>query len=359
MILLTAAMLSTSPMVANARPRKADTKPTHPSPATTPNPDDSNSTPTAKDEPAKKVGDDGVSATLPPPPGSAVTKGGGRLLYLEIDSDLVRPRTHRHPARQVVVYTPAGYDAPEHARERYPVLYLLHGAPGYPTDFIEYGDWPALSEKASVETGAVAPIMVMPDGNYTGEKHGDSEWANSADGRDRFEDFIVQEIVPFTDRRFRTIQTSSGRMIGGVSEGGYGCVNLALHHPDLFGGAIALSGYFDNGGFGWARKVLGHDGEHLRSNNPLGYLDTGLPSGEGPREWRSVRFFLGVGANEKRYTSETVRLADKLKSIGAPTTLRMQEGKHGWELWNQLYFDGIKSMLTPQRAGIAEKEPQP
>jgi len=254
----------------------------------------------------------GVSATLPPPPGAAVTTATGKLIYLEIDSDLVRPRTHRHPARQVIVYTPEGYDKPENATRHYPVLYLLHGAPGYPTDFIEFGDWPMMSEKASAETGGVAPIMIMPDGNYTGEKHGDSEWANSADGRDRFEDFIVDEIVPFTQKRFRTIESPSGRMIGGVSEGGYGCVNLALHHPDVFGAAIALSGYFDNGGFGWARKVLGYDGEHLRANNPLGYVDTGLPTGEGPRQCPTARFFFGAGVDYKHNTADTLKTADKL-----------------------------------------------
>jgi len=349
MIALTALLLSATTTMAGAKGRKPTTAPA-------PTKNASATVSTSGEDTVKKANDDGVRATLPPQPGSAVTKGGGKLIYLEIDSTLVRPRTHRHPARQVVVYTPAGYDAPEHAKTRYPVLYLLHGAPGYPTDFIEYGDWPALSEKASAETGGTAPIMVMPDGNYTGEKHGDSEWANSADGRDRFEDFVVQEIVPFTDKRFRTIQSAAGRMIGGVSEGGYGCVNLALHHPNLFGSAIALSGYFDNGGFGWARKVLGYDGEHLRSNNPLGYIDTGLPSGEGPRQWRTVRFFLGAGADEKHYTADTLRLADKLKALGAPTTVQLANGKHGWDLWNQLYFDGIKNMLAAQRAGIAEKD---
>lgn len=285
----------------------------------------------------------------PPTNGSKVLQStGGRIWNLEINTTLVRPRALQHPTRQILVYTPAGYDSPEHARDHYPVLYLLHGSPGYPKDFILFGQWPELSEKASQQTGSIAPILVMPDGNYSGEKHGDSEWANSADGRDRFEDFIVKEVVPWTDQRFRTIPTPPGRIIGGVSEGGYGCVNLALHHPDIFGAVIALSGYFDNGGFGWARKILGYDDAHLQANSPLAYLDSGLP-GEGPSEWRSVRFFLGAGVDEKRYTTETQELAEKLKSIGAPTTLQLEDGKHGWELWNQLYFDGITNILSTDR----------
>lgn len=279
-------------------------------------------------------------------------KDGGRLWYLAIDTSLVRPRVERRPARQVLVYTPAGYESPEHASDRYPVLYLLHGSPGFPTDFVRHADWPALLEKVAHDTGRVPPILVMPDGNYSGERHGDSEWANSADGRDLFEDYIVNQVVPWTDKRFRTIDSAAGRMIGGVSEGGYGCVNLALHHPDVFGSVIALSGYFDNGGYGWARKVLGYDENYLRANSPLAYLDTGL-HGLGPREWRTIHFFLGVGSSETPYTAQTEKLADKLKSIGAPTDLQMMQGKHGWELWSQLYYDGMKWILT-QSPGVSQ-----
>ncbi|MGO8671932.1 MAG: alpha/beta hydrolase, partial [Capsulimonadaceae bacterium] len=155
----------------------------------------------------------------------------GRLLRLTIETSLVRPRVHRRPDREVLVYLPESYDQPAHAGEQYDVIYLLHGSPGFPSDFVKRGDWPAIEERVGLLIGRRAAIMVMPDGNYSGEKHGDSEWANSADGRDRFEDFVVDEVVPWADSHFRTNPTPAGRLIGGVSEGGFGAVNIALHHP--------------------------------------------------------------------------------------------------------------------------------
>jgi hypothetical protein len=92
---------------------------------------------------------------------------------MEVETTLVRARTHRHPAREVLVYTPAGYDSPEHANDHYVTLYLLHGSPGVPSDFVA-GGWPKLVESASRDTGDAPTILVIPDGNYAGEKHGDS-----------------------------------------------------------------------------------------------------------------------------------------------------------------------------------------
>src|SRR5206468_830485 len=72
-IALTAALLSTMVTMASAKGHKDV-------PARTPTKDASAPASTSDQESGKKTGDDGVSATLPPPPGSAVTKGGGRLL---------------------------------------------------------------------------------------------------------------------------------------------------------------------------------------------------------------------------------------------------------------------------------------
>jgi len=267
----------------------------------------------------------------------------GQITRVLLPTALVRPLSRREPRREILVYTPPGYGDPANAARRYPVLYLLHGSPGHPSDFLNFGAWPRLME----QTPGVAPaLLIVPDGNYVGEKHGDSEWANSADGRDRFEDFVVRRIVPWADAHFRTQARPAGRLVGGVSEGGYACVNLALRHPDLFGGALACSGYFDNQGAGWARPILGYDPAFLRPNSPLDYVGDAIAARRVPPAWKTVRFFLGAGDDEKRYYVETRAMAAKLKTAGAPVALQTPDGKHGWGLWNQLFVGGLKFLLT-------------
>src|SRR5579862_1901115 len=89
----------------------------------------------------------------------------GRLYKLKITTSLVRPHSAKRPERTILVYVPAGYNSAEHAKDRYPAFYLLHGSPGRPHDFIAAG-WPAISEAASKDLGGQAAILVMPDGNY-------------------------------------------------------------------------------------------------------------------------------------------------------------------------------------------------
>lgn len=262
-------------------------------------------------------------------------------------TSLVRPRNGGRPssapARDILVVTPPGYDDPQNATRRYPTLYLLHGAPGAPANFVKLGDWPGLLQK----NGFGPFLLVIPDGMYAGQKEGDSEWADSADGRDRFETLVARELVAWTDSHFRTLASPSGRLLGGVSEGGYGAVNIALRNPGVFGSVVALSGYYDNDGSGWARPAMGSDPAFLRANSPLRYAaDPGRADA-----WKTTRFYLGAGDSEARYTDETKAMAAKLISLGLPNgsavTLRLMKGKHGWELWNALFLDALRSLPLP------------
>lgn len=283
----------------------------------------------------------------------------GQVTRTLFATTLVRPLKHKDAGREVLVYTPAGYDDPANAARRYPVLYLLHGSPGHPYDFLRYGAWPTLMEDIGTKAliGAALPILVMPDGNYVGEKHGDSEWANSADGRDRFEDWLTREVVPWTDAHYRTQAQAAGRLIGGVSEGGYGSVNLALRHPDLFGAALACSGYYDNQGAGWARPIMGYNTTFLQANSPLDYVGAAVTAGRVPTAWKGIHFFLGAGDDEKRYYIETRQMAAKMKAAGIPVTLQTPDGKHGWGLWNQFFVNGLTALLarTPAANALSER----
>jgi len=259
-----------------------------------------------------------------------------------ITSKLIRTTRHNQ-TRQVVVYTPPGYYDPANAQTRYPVVYLLHGAPGNPTNFVKFGKWDSYTNQL-IDDDKIAPaIWVAPDGNYVGDPHGDSEWVNSVDGRDLFEDFVANDIVLWTDQHFRTIPTAQARIIGGVSEGGYGAVNIALHRPKVFGMVLALSGYYTNDGSGWARPIMGHDVAFLTSNSPLDYIVDIPASANSPL--KGMKFYLGAGDNEKHYADQTRQMATALSARGVNETTDFQPGKHGWILWGRLFADGLMALL--------------
>ena len=291
--------------------------------------------------------DDSLDAGAPP----AISKGKtrkqawGEELRVDIATPRVRPFKDKEHGRQVLVVLPVGYDAPENASRRYPVLYLLHGSPGRPSNFISIGHWPSLLHDLTKRAAAQPPILVIPDGNAAGVHYGDSEWANSADGRDMFEDYVVKDVVPWADANLRTTPDAAHRILGGVSEGGYGAVNVAMRNPTVFGGVMALSGYYRNDGSGWARQIMGHDPAFLRRNSPLDYLAGGLGKGKNAAGWRDIHFFLGAGSDEGHYVEETRAMAERMKDAGLTVDLRVGTGKHGWELWNQLFANAVPLLL--------------
>ena len=141
--------------------------------------------------------------------------------------------------RQVSVYLPPGY-ASEPGR-RYPVLYWLHGFTSTDRELIS-GIRQNLNIRLAMDSlvGAGAAremIIVMPNAHNA---FGGSFFANSP-VTGQWEDFIVRDLVRWTDRRFRTVRSRSGRGIAGHSMGGFGALRIALRNPNTFAAVYAMS----------------------------------------------------------------------------------------------------------------------
>jgi S-formylglutathione hydrolase FrmB len=111
----------------------------------------------------------------------------------------------------------------EQSRERYPVLYLLHG---YSSN---YTAWARLGVPEYARQFDL--IVVMPDAGNSWYVN----WAQSDEGqKNRWEDCIIKDLIHHVDGNFRTLAQREGRAINGLSMGGYGGLMLGLRHPDLF-----------------------------------------------------------------------------------------------------------------------------
>src|SRR3954447_16664979 len=142
--------------------------------------------------------------------------------------------------RSYLVDLPRGYTAAAAAGRRFPVLYLLHSAVGWPDRFIDAGHVDRALDRG-YDAGRLRPMLVvMPDGRVrTGGP--DTEWADT--GLGPYEDALI-DVVHAVDRRWRTVRRRSARMLAGPSTGGFAAANVALHHLGLFGGFESWSGYF-------------------------------------------------------------------------------------------------------------------
>jgi S-formylglutathione hydrolase FrmB len=132
----------------------------------------------------------------------------------------------------VCIYLPPGY---RDGTQRYPVLYLLHGAFGWQDDWLVQGDAQAILDRVRAANPADDLIVVMPDGDYG------AVWRDSGDGQTAVETYVIDHVIPYVDTHFRTIADRRGRAMSGLSNGGAGTLRMAAHHPDLFGVVTAMS----------------------------------------------------------------------------------------------------------------------
>lgn len=117
------------------------------------------------------------------------------------------------------------------ADQNLPVVYLLHGGGG------DFREWSNDSDVAQFAERGL--ILVMPEGNS-------SYYTNSAgQPQDRYEDYIVSDLISDVESKFPAAAGRSNRAIVGVSMGGFGAVNLAIRHPGLFAFAGGLSSAID------------------------------------------------------------------------------------------------------------------
>ena len=140
--------------------------------------------------------------------------------------------------------------------QKLPVLYLLHGNGGGFRDWSNYSDVAHYAEHGL--------ILVMPEGNS-------SYYTNSADhSQDRYEDYIVHDLIADVERRFPALSGRANRAIAGVSMGGFGAVVLALKHPDLFVFAGGLSSALDVPSRPFSIKRVGQWQQHRSIFGPWG-----------------------------------------------------------------------------------------
>ena len=219
----------------------------------------------------------------------------------------------------VIVYLPPGYA--QHPTKRYPVFYLLHGFPGRPDAFLQTVRMGVIEDILLAKHQMRPLILVMPFGS-TGT-FVDKEWVNGAGRNDGWETFVARDLLRAIDGRYRTIRTEKGRALAGLSEGGYGALNIGLHHPGLYKVLESWSGYVRAD-----RQVLGSDRRRLAVNSPL----TELPSRAAAL--RAARTFVWFYSGRRdQLQSQNAVFASALSSARIPHHYFVVSGGHDWSLW--------------------------
>lgn len=234
--------------------------------------------------------------------------------------ETVRFATAAGEARPYVVILPADYDT---STTRYPVLYLLHGLFGH------YTDWTTRTNLADYASRHRL-IVVTPEG-------GDGWYVAG------YETYVVDELIPDVDSRYRTIDDRRGRAVAGLSMGGYGALKFAVKYPDKFTFAASMSGALDpavrteqNPGFAWdvvrpsITQVFGPAGSPLRTQNDLHKLVRDMPQ----ERLASLPYLYLDCGTEDGWLASNRALVEILLARKIPHEFRQMPGGHDWGYWD-------------------------
>jgi putative tributyrin esterase len=267
--------------------------------------------------------------------------------------------------KDYVIYYPAGYDS-DPAR-RWPVLYYLHGLTGDETNWSVQGGMAAAADKVGLRA-----LVVMPDGDdgfYT-DASTDYDYDKCiADGSGlfisdapkhktcvkhrRYQQYIVGDLIAHVDATYRTIATRDGRAIAGLSMGGFGALQLAMRHKDVFAAAASHSGVdallyrgphpYERGkadiltdaslwgrGIGplgsWIRDIFGPDIANWRAHDPAFLVDT-LKPGE-------LALYIDCGTEDGFLLHDgAAYLHDLLDAKKIEHAFFLGPGGHDFEFW--------------------------
>jgi enterochelin esterase-like enzyme len=223
--------------------------------------------------------------------------------------------------QEAYVYLPSGYA--QHPARRYPVLYLLHGFPGRPLAFLETVQMGVIDDALTVRRRAQPLILVMPFGS-TGT-FTDQEWVDGVQSGNGWGTFVARDLVRAVDERYRTIATLNGRAIAGLSEGGYGAIDIALHHPHEFSVVESWSGYERPDKI---RSIFGSKLQALPANDPRRLLTSVAPT---LRKLGTYFWFYSGSTDPLR--TQNAAFAHALSRARVEHRYFQVYGGHNWAIW--------------------------
>lgn len=162
----------------------------------------------------------------------------GQVHRLSFDSEILKGNLQSDPTeRDLHVYTPPGYDGSDK-------LPLLVDAVGFTGSGQSHTNWRAFTENAPerldrlIGEGKMGPVLVAFPDCYS--RLGGNQYINSA-ALGRYEDYLVDEVVPFVETRFACGGTGR-RGIFGKSSGGFGSITHGMRRPDVWAAIACHSG---------------------------------------------------------------------------------------------------------------------
>jgi enterochelin esterase-like enzyme len=228
--------------------------------------------------------------------------------------------------RSVVVYTPPDY---EKSSNRYPVLYLLHGAGSTETSWTTRGQAHVILDNL-IADGKLKPLVVVMPFGYAFARTAAGGRGDAAENKQQREGFardFLEDVIPMIDARFRVYGDRDHRAIAGLSLGGAQSLAIGLSHTDLFS---RVAGFSSAMGAATNPDTGGVDFDNVLANSA--HINSQLKL-----------LWVGCGTEDTLFQSN-MAFADLLSKHKIEHIVRVTGGAHTYAVW-QRYLNEVAPML--------------
>lgn len=247
------------------------------------------------------------------------------------------PSTALKAARRMFVYTPPAYEG---GTERYPVLYLLHGSGGDEQAWPEMGSASVILDNLLAQGKMKPMIVVMPNAYWDEQAALDNAFPRTSQppgvgsGRRDYEGNekdIVDDLIPFVEKHFRTLPGRENRAIAGLSMGSGIAANVGLKRLDVF----ASVGIMSAGMFGSRSNPSAAPPEGAML---LEKISPGLVTHPAVTNEKLRLLFFSCGLEDPRIQYFT-KAVQELQGRKINVTLKTYPGAHEWRVWRSSLAD--------------------
>jgi S-formylglutathione hydrolase FrmB len=252
--------------------------------------------------------------------------------------------------RQAYVWVPPAWFAP--SRPQLPVIELLHGVPGQPSDWTRASYADATSLAFAKEHNGVAPILVMPDIN--GGLTADSECMNST-MFGQVETYLTKAVPEFMQKNFNARTRVGSFAIAGLSEGGTCAVTLALNNPKTYPVFANYSGdvspqYQEDTQQQTIADLFGGSVADFNAHNPPYLL--------AHNRYAGLSGWFEAGQQDPPSEQAAHTLRDLAAKAGIDTCITTPPGAHNFDFFTTAFQNSLPWMswklgLTPQPSSVA------
>ena len=251
--------------------------------------------------------------------------------------------------RPAYVWVPPAWFARNHPQ--LPVVELLHGTPGDPSNWTKSSSADATALAFAEQHHGMAPILVMPDIN--GSWDADTECVNSA-MFGAVETYLTQAVPEFMRKNFNAKADPGSFAIAGLSEGGLCATTLALNNPKVY---VAFGNYSgdESPTYQYASKqqtvhtLFGGSQASYDAHNPPYLL--------AHQRFTGVAGWFAAGAQDAGALQAAHALQPLAVNAGLDTCIETPPGRHSFDFWSQAFKDSLpwlswKLKLTPEPKSV-------